>query len=147
MLFKLCLLWGVKTMARRTKPQREGSHDSKRKKFTDYRKTEWVLNNLEPEQLSDMDARDWSQGDLISFFDTAIARGLDIKVGWDDYSSCFKATAAGMWLGFANTGYATQGRSSDVGDALKILWYKCVVVCEWDLSAFSTGATEREIRG
>lgn len=138
---------GVVAMASKTKPQRENGTDKRRKKFTNYQKTQWVLNNLADEQLDDMDKRDWPYEDVFTFFDTAISRGLDIKVGWDDYSQCFKATASGMWLGFTNTGYATQGRSSDCQDALKILWYKVVVVCDWDLSQYAAGTTEREIRG
>lgn len=134
-------------MASKTKPKREGGAPDKRKKFTDYKSTEWVLNNLPDELLDDMDKREWVDKDVFSFFDTAIHHGLAIKVDWDDYSDCYKATASGMWVGYANTGFATQGRSSDVGDALKILWYKVVIVCEWDLSSHSSGATKREIRG
>lgn len=96
---------------------------------------EWVLNNLSDDQLKHCDEVAPSIASLLADLNQAIDMGLEIKLGWDGYSKCWQASAIGAWKDFPSEGYATSARSSaDIGDALLLLWYKIVIMSEFDLS-------------
>lgn len=121
---------------------------SKRKKRAFGSKLVWLLNNLSEEKLAHADAVSPSTEELLEFFMGAVDSGLDIKITWDDYSSCYQASAIGAWDGFPSAGYAVSARSSrDCGDALALVWYKVVVMADGDLSTLPSDRDVDDMRG
>lgn len=124
-----------------------GKDTDKREKFTDWKNTVWVLNNLDENQLGQMDSMDFDGERYTEFLEKCVDNGLSIKTDWDDYSECYKVTATGAWKGFRNTGVATQARSSELADCYKILWFKISEVADWDLAQFIDKSPNRRKRG
>ncbi len=122
--------------------------DIKRTKRAFGAKLKWVANNLSEEKLDHVDQLAPSSEQLMDFFLEALDVGLDIKVGWDDYSSCYQATAIGAWDGFPSAGYAVSARSSrDAYDALILMYYKVFVMAEMNLSNLYTDKESEDFRG
>lgn len=103
----------------------------------------FVLNNLDDGMIEDLNAYEAKKPDLSAFLSDCVDKGLDIKIGYDNYSGGYQAIATGNYKDFPSSGYACSGFSrSDAYDALFVLWYKVSVVCQFDLSS----AKDREKR-
>lgn len=105
----------------------------------------WVMNNLTQEQLSDMDATDWSGDHIIARIQVLAEGGWKVSVKWDYYSGALQVSCIQVEKGRPNAGYAFSGRSDDILDAMKIIVYKYDVVAAGNLSEF--GVAEGNIRG
>lgn len=122
--------------------------DSKRKKIAYGAGLVWVANNLSEEQLKHADEIAPDTAEIIEFMLSSVDAGLDIKVGWDDYSNCYQAVAIGSWSDFPSSGYAVSARSSrDVLDALVLVWYKVMVMAQGELSSLPSAKEEDDMRG
>lgn len=108
----------------------------------------WLLNNLSDEKLSHADSMAPTSDQLMEFVLQAVDAGLDIKVGWDDYSSCYQASAIGAWDGFPSAGFGVSARSNrDPMDALSLVWYKVVIMADGDLSSLPADKIIDDMRG
>lgn len=122
--------------------------DGKRKKRAFGSKLTWLLNNLSEEKLNHADELSPTSDTLLEFLMAAVDAGLDIKVGYDDYSGCYQAVAIGAWDGFPSAGYAVSARSNrDCSDALTLIWYKVVVMADGDLSTLPSDRDVDDMRG
>ncbi len=111
-------------------------------------KLQWRLNHLSEAKINDADERSPSPNDLLEFLTSAVDAGLDVKVSWDDFSSCYIASAVGAWDGFDSAGYAVSARSGrDCLDALALVWYKVVILADGDLSSIPSDTESDDMRG
>jgi len=107
----------------------------KRKRFEDWTNTKWVMNNLDENQLALMDATEFDVAKYVDWFNHLVEHGIDIKLGWDNYSYCFQATLQGSYHNYPNCGYACSARSSEgFEDCIKILWFKFEYLCDGDMA-------------
>lgn len=126
----------------------KASDDGKRIKFTDWKNTKWVLNNLDDEQIAKIDAAEFDTGRYLDWLSYLVDNGMEIKLGYDDWSKCYQATITGAWENFLNTGYAVSARSDEgFEDALKILWGKFEFIAQGDLAACYEKKPKRSKRG
>ena len=116
----------------------------KRQKVTNWKDTVWVLNNLSDDQLVEMDAQPFDVERYAEFLEKLVDMGLEIKVGWDDYSKCYQVTVTGSWKDFPNTGYATSSRSSEIVDCFKIIWFKLDYLSNYDLTIWHNESKRRK---
>jgi len=119
----------------------------KRKRWQDWANTKWVLNNLDEEQLAAMDSTPFDTGRYMDWVAHLVDSGIELKLGWDDYSKCYVGTMQGSWIGYPNTGYACSARSDDFEDIIKILWFKFEYLCNGDMSQAYSAPEKRRKRG
>ena len=104
--------------------------------LVDYKNLQFVINNLENDQLSHMDGLGWDGEEILSRVQRMVEAGWKFSLKWDYYSGAIQATAVQMEKKRPNAGYGLSGRSPDVLDALQIVVYKHDVVSEGNLSTF-----------
>ena len=122
-----------------TMPTKKSSR-TKRKKAPEqvpFGEITWVMNNLTNEQLSDMDATEWTGDHIIGRIQFLVEGGWKISAKWDYYSEAVQVSCIQVEKGRPNAGYAFSARSDDVLDAMKIVVYKHDVVAEGNLSDFA----------
>lgn len=121
----------------RTKKSAKSSGDNR---FVDYREIRWVLNSLSKSQLDELDAGDvdtWKGAQIL------IDRGFKISLRWDDYSSCYQATAVNNNADDSeNGGYGVSGRGLDAEDAVNIVVYKILVIADGTLSGMGDNISD-----
>jgi len=128
--------------------KRKENGKSKRKKRAFGSKLIWLLNNLSEEKLTHADEIAIPAEEIMEFLMEAVDSGLDIKVGWDDHSGCYQASAIGAWDNFPSAGFAVSARSNrDCLDALVLVWYKVAVMADGDLSSLPADSDVDEMRG
>lgn len=122
--------------------------ETKRVKRSYGSKLIWLLNNLSEEKLNHADGIAPPAEAIMEFIMEAVDSGIDIKVGWDDFSGCYQATAIGAWENFPSAGFAVSARSGrDCLDALVLVWYKVVVMAGGDLSSLPSDQDVDDMRG
>lgn len=120
----------------------------KRKKFTDWKGTKWVLNNLDDEQIALIDNTEFDAGRYMDWVTYLVDNGMKLTLDYDDWSECYQATLLGAWEGFPNTGYAVSARSDDgYEDCLKILWGKYEFIAQGDLASCYEKPKSKRKRG
>lgn len=130
-----------------TKPK-SAEKSKKREKFLDWKNTKWVLNNLDDEQLAVLDSTPFDTARYMDWFSHLVDNGIELKIGYDNWSECYQATITGAYNGFVNTGYACSARSDDgFEDCIKILWFKFEYLCNGDMSQAYEKTPKRGKRG
>jgi len=130
-----------------TKKKTKGQSD-KRVKIQDWKSIKWVLNNLDDDTLSQIDATEFDTERYLDWIAHLVDNGFVINFGWDDWSKCYQVTATCSFEGFANSGYAVSARSDeDFVDAVKILWGKIEFVANFDLPSTYEKTPTRSKRG
>lgn len=108
----------------------------------------FVLNNLDNGQLEELDNLEKTPPDLYSFMSDCVDKGIDLKIGYDNYSKGYQAVATGAYDGFPSAGFATSGFSkAGADDALFVLWYKVAIICQFDLSSANGREKRTKQRG
>lgn len=118
-----------------------------RTKVKDMLAMSWVMNNLNDKEILAVDATDFDAERFTDFMEKCVDSGLDVKMGWDNYSKSYQVTAMGSWQGFNNESIACSARGVTIFDAWKILWFKIDVIADWDLRQFVNQSGERSKRG
>lgn len=134
-------------MTKKTKQTVTSEKEPKRKKFLDWKDTRWVLNNLDEEQLVQMDNTPFDVARYMDWISHLVDMGIEVKLGWDDFSRCYVGTLMGSWVGYVNTGYAVSARSDSFEDIIKILWFKFEYLCDADMSKAYEQPKSRKRRG
>lgn len=117
-------------------PKKTEKKSGKRKKFVDWKNTKWCLNNLDDDMLAQIDSMHFDTERYMDWVSHLVDNGMELKLGFDDWSECYVGTLIGGWEGFVNTGYAVSARSDeDFVDVIKILWGKYEFIAQGDLSA------------
>jgi hypothetical protein len=128
--------------------KKKSNSETKRIKRAFGSKLIWLLNNLSEDKLAHADELAPTAPTIMDFLMEAVDHGLDIKVGWDNYSECYQASAIGSWDGYPSAGYAVSARSNrDCMDALALVWYKVVIMADGDLSSLPSDKQVDDLRG
>jgi hypothetical protein len=118
-----------------------------REKITDWKSFQFVMNNLNDEELAALEQAPFDSERNSEFLEKLIDNGFDVKFGWDTYSKAYQITATGSWRGFQNAGICVSARSPEVFDAFHILWFKIEFIAGWDLTQFVGQSTGKRNRG
>lgn len=102
----------------------------------DFKAIVWVLNNLTETELEEMDGSGVSMGDVLDGIYEMIEDGWKVSIRHDDYSDSPMVSAVNLDGNNLNGGFGMSSRSSELGDALKILYWKFFKVANRDLSEF-----------